>query len=138
THSEGYKSKLKASIVSTVPLARLATGIDLGRYLLLGRGDETTGGRAKYAIPAVRSAALIAAIYLDGGVDAARTFIVSIFGPLITSGGDQVAEASFTDDWKSALQEWLQANNKGLPVYQVSATEGPDHRKRFDVEVLVE
>ena len=138
THSEGYKSKIKASIVSTVSLAKLATGIDLGRYLLLGRGEEKTGGRAKYAILADCFEALIAAIYLDGGVDAARAFIVSIFGPLITSGGDQVAEASFTDDWKSALQEWLQANNKGLPVYQISATEGPDHRKRFDVEVLVE
>ncbi len=138
THSEGYKSKIKASIVSTVSLAKLASGIDLGRYLLLGRGEEKTGGRAKYAILADCFEALIAAIYLDGGVDAARAFIVSIFGPLITSGVDRVAEASFTEDWKSALQEWLQANNKGLPIYQISATEGPDHRKRFDVEVLVE
>lgn len=137
THSEGYKSKIKASIVSTASLAKLAAGIDLGRFLLLGRGEEKTGGRAKYAILADCFEALIAAIYLDGGVDAARTFIVSIFGPLITSGGDQVAEASFTDDWKSALQEWLQANNKGLPVYQMASTDGPDHRKRFDVEVLV-
>lgn len=137
THSEGYKSKIKASIVSTVSLAKLAGGIDLGRFLLLGRGEEKTGGRNKHAILADCFEALIAAVYLDGGIDAARTFIVSIFGPLITSGGDQVAEASFTDDWKSALQEWLQANNRGLPIYQVAAMDGPDHRKRFDVEVLV-
>ena len=137
THSEGYKSKIKASIVSTVSLAKLAGGIDLGRFLLLGRGEEKTGGRNKHAILADCFEALIASIYLDGGTDAARTFIVSIFGPLITSGGDQVAEASFTDDWKSALQEWLQANNRGLPMYQVAAVDGPDHRKRFDVEVLV-
>ncbi len=138
THSEGYKSKIKASIVSTASLARLAASIDLGRYLLLGRGEEKTGGRHKQAILADCFEALIAAIYLDGGVDAGRAFIVSIFGPLITSGGDQVAEASFTDDWKSALQEWLQANGRGLPVYQLASAEGPDHRKRFDVEVLVE
>jgi ribonuclease-3 len=138
THSEGYKSKIKASIVSTASLARLAAEIDLGQFVLLGRGEEKTGGRHKHAILADCFEALIAAVYLDGGTDAAREFIVSIFGPLITSGGDQVAEASFTDDWKSALQEWLQANNRGLPIYQLAATEGPDHRKRFDVEVLVD
>lgn len=137
THSEGYKSKIKASIVSTVSLARLAAGIDLGRYLMLGRGEEKTGGRGKNAILADSFEALIAAIYLDGGVDAAREFIASCFGPLIDSGGDRVAEASFTDDWKSELQEWLQAAGRGLPDYQVTAIEGPDHRRRFDVEVMV-
>lgn len=137
THSEGYKSKIKASIVSTVSLARLAASIDLGRYLMLGRGEEKTGGRGKNAILADSFEALIAAIYLDGGVDAAREFIVSCFRPLIDSGGDRVAEASFTEDWKSELQEWLQAAGRGLPDYQVTAIEGPDHRRRFDVEVLV-
>lgn len=137
THSEGYKSKVKASIVSTTSLAKLATSIDLGRYLLLGRGEEKTGGRHKYAILADCFEALIAAVYLDGGIDAARAFIVSLFGPLLTAGGTQVAEAEFTDDWKSALQEWLQANDRGLPVYKLASAEGPDHRKRFDVEVFV-
>ena len=137
THSEGYKSKIKASIVSTVSLARLALTIDLGRYLMLGRGEEKTGGRSKNAILADSFEALIAAIYLDGGIDAAQQFIVSCFGPLIDSGGDKVAEASFTDDWKSELQEWLQAGSRGLPDYRVTATEGPDHRRLFDVEVFV-
>ena len=137
THSEGYKSKIKASIVSTVSLARLALSIDLGRYLMLGRGEEKTGGRSKNAILADSFEALIAAIYLDGGIDAAQAFIVSCFGPLIDSGGDKVAEASFTDDWKSELQEWLQAATRGLPNYRVTATEGPDHRRVFDVEVFV-
>jgi ribonuclease-3 len=136
-HSEGYKSKVKAGIVSAVSLARLAGDIDLGRYVLLGRGEEKTGGRGKHAILADSFEALIAAIYLDGGVDAAQAFIVSRFGPLITSAGDQAAEASFTEDWKSALQEWLQAAGLGLPNYRLAAAEGPDHRKRFDVEVLV-
>jgi ribonuclease-3 len=137
THSEGYKSKVKASIVSSVSLTRLAANIDLGRYVLLGRGEEKTGGRRKHAILADSFEALIAAIYLDGGIEAARAFIVSIFGPLLAGAGDRAAEASFTEDWKSALQEWLQAAGLGLPIYRLAAVEGPDHRKRFDVEVLV-
>jgi len=137
THSEGYKSKIKASIVSTVSLARLAAGIDLGRYVLLGRGEEKTGGRAKNAILADSFEALLAAIYLDGGIDAARAFIVSCFGPLIDSGGDRVAEASFTEDWKSELQEYLQAEGRGRPDYQLTAVEGPDHRRLFNVDVMV-
>jgi ribonuclease-3 len=137
THSEGYKSKVKAGIVSAASLTRIAGEIDLGRFVLLGRGEEKTGGRHKHAILADSFEALIAAIYLDGGIDAARAFIVSRFGPLISAAGDQAAEATFTADWKSALQEWLQANGRGLPHYRLAAADGPDHRKRFDIEVLV-
>lgn len=137
THSEGYKSKVKAGIVSAASLTRLAEEIDLGRYVLLGRGEEKTGGRQKHAILADSYEALIAAIYLDGGIDAARAFIASEFGPLIANAGDRAAEATFTEDWKSALQEWLQANGRGLPHYRVAAAEGPDHRKRFEIEVVI-
>jgi ribonuclease III len=137
THSEGYKSKVKASIVSSVSLTRLATEIDLGRFVFLGRGEEKTGGRRKHAILADGFEAVIAAVYLDGGVEAARSFIISRFGPLIASAGDHADEAEFTEDWKSALQETMQAAGLGLPVYRLAAAEGPDHRKRFDVEVLV-
>jgi ribonuclease III len=137
THSEGYKSKVKASIVSSASLARLAEEIDLGRFVFLGRGEERTGGRQKHAILADGFEAVIAAVYLDGGVEAARTFILSRFAPLIEAAGDRAAEAIFTADWKSALQEWIQAAGLGLPVYRLAAAEGPDHRKRFDVEVLV-
>lgn len=137
THSEGYKSKVKAGIVSSASLTRLAEEIDLGRFVLLGRGEEKTGGRQKHAILADGFEALIAAIYLDGGIDAAREFIVSRFAPLIAAGGDQAADAKFTEDWKSALQEWLQAHAHGLPQYRVVAADGPDHRKRFEIEVLV-
>jgi ribonuclease-3 len=136
-HSEGYKSKVKAGIVSSASLARLADDINLGRFVLLGRGEEKTGGRQKHAILADSFEALIAAVYLDGGIDAARTFIASRFGPLIAIGGDQAADAIFTEDWKSALQEWLQANGRGLPTYRLAAADGPDHRKQFNVEVMV-
>jgi ribonuclease-3 len=120
-----------------VSLTRLAEHVDLGRFVLLGRGEEKTGGRSKRAILADSLEALIAAIYLDGGIDDARKFIVSAFGPLLAEAGDQAADATFTADWKSALQERLQADGLGLPVYRLASAEGPDHHKRFDVEVLV-
>lgn len=137
THSEGYKSKVKAGIVSAASLARLAEGMELGKFVLLGRGEEKTGGRQKHAILADSFEAVIAAIYLDGGIDAAREFILSRFEPLVRAAGDRAAEASFTEDWKSALQEQMQAAGRGLPHYRLVGADGPEHRKRFDVEVLV-
>jgi ribonuclease-3 len=136
-HSEGYKSKVKSGIVSAASLGRLAEEIGLGQFLLLGRGEEKTGGRQKQAILADSFEAVIAAIYLDGGIEVARSFIVSRLGPLVEAAGDRAADASFTRDWKSALQEWLQASGKGLPVYRVASADGPDHRKRFSVELYV-
>ncbi|HXT69951.1 MAG TPA: ribonuclease III [Vicinamibacterales bacterium] len=137
THSEGYKSKVKAGIVSAAALARLAEAMDLGHFVLLGRGEEKTGGRHKHAILADSFEAVIAAIYLDGGIDAAREFIFSRFEPLVKAAGDRAAEASFTEDWKSALQEQMQAAGRGLPHYRLVGADGPEHRKRFDVEVIV-
>jgi ribonuclease-3 len=137
THSEGYKSKVKAGIVSSAALARLAEEIGLGAFVLLGRGEEKTGGRQKQAILADSFEALIAAVYLDGGIEAAQEFILSMFTPLVASAGERAADASFTEDWKSAFQEWSQANGRGLPHYRLASVEGPDHRKRFNIEVLV-
>jgi ribonuclease III len=137
-HNEGQKSKLKASLVSSVSLGRLAAQLDLGEFLILGRGEEKTGGRFKPAIVADCYEALIAAIYLDGGIEPAREFIESQFKDLIEEAHRTGAEAAFTDDWKSALQEWLQSRGRGLPAYRLAAEVGPDHRKRFLVEVMVE
>lgn len=136
-HDEGHKSKIKASIVSTLSLGRLAEAIDLGRYVLLGRGEEKTGGRRKQAILADCYEALIAAIYLDGGVDAARAFIARQFAPLIAEARSIGSEASFTEDWKSELQEVLQSEGRGLPDYVPAGEEGPAHRRLFIVEVKV-
>ena len=137
-HNEGQKSKLKASLVSSAALARLAEAINLGQFLILGRGEEKTGGRRKHAIIADCYEALIAAIYLDGGVEPARGFIEREFADLIAEARRTGAAASFTDDWKSALQEWLQSRGRGLPAYRLAAELGPDHRKSFVVEVVVE
>lgn len=136
-HDEGHKSKIKASIVSTLSLGRLAESIDLGRFVLLGRGEEKTGGRRKQAILADCYEALIAAIYLDGGIEPARAFIARQFGPLIAEAREAGSEASFTEDWKSELQEVLQAGGRGLPEYVLSAEEGPAHRRVFIVDVRI-
>ena len=137
-HNEGQKSKLKASIVSAASLARLGERIDLGAFLILGRGEEKTGGRRKQALIADSYEALIAAIYLDGGIDPARAFIERQFAGLIVEARRTGAEAAFTEDYKSALQEWLQSRDRGLPSYRLAAEVGPPHRRRFEVEVLVE
>ena len=136
-HNEGQKSKLKASIVSATSLGRLGERIGLGDYLILGRGEEKTGGRQKLALVADGYEALIAAIYLDGGIEPVRAFIERQFDALIGEARRMGAHATFTEDYKSALQEWLQSHDRGLPVYRLAAEVGPAHRRRFEVEVLV-
>lgn len=136
-HNEGQKSKLKASIVSSAALAKLAEKIGLGQFLILGRGEEKTGGRLKHALIADCYEALIAAIHLDGGIEPARAFIQRQFAELIEEARRTGAHTAFTEDYKSALQEWLQSHDRGLPVYRLAAESGPAHRRTFQVEVLV-
>ena len=136
-HNEGQKSKLKASLVSATSLGRLGDRIRLGDYLILGRGEEKTGGRRKQALIADCYEALIAAIYLDGGIEPTRAFIERQFGSLIEEARRTGAHAAFTEDYKSALQEWLQSTDRGLPVYRLASEAGPAHRRHFEVEVLV-
>lgn len=133
-YSEGQKSKIKSALVSTTALAELAQRLELGGHMILGRGEEKTGGRAKQALLADTCEALIAAIFLDGGLDAARQFI-------LRESNDGIEEARRPDyfgrDYKSLLQEQLQALGRPLPTYRVAGAIGPDHRKLFRVEVLV-
>jgi len=136
-HNEGQKSKLKASIVSAASLARLGEKINLGEFLILGRGEEKTGGRRKLALIADCYEALIAAIYIDGGIEPAKTFIERQFARLIQEARRTGAHATFTEDYKSALQEWLQSHDRGLPAYRLAGEIGPAHRRLFDVEVVV-
>lgn len=133
-YDEGRKSKIKAALVSAPTLARLARALDLGGYLILGRGEEKTGGRRKLALAANAFEALIAAIYLDGGIEPARAFIEREYRPLI----DEIKQSEFlSPDYKSALQEYLQASNLPLPRYRVAGESGPDHRKVFQVELII-
>ena len=131
---EGEKSKTKASMVSTFALARQAERLHLGDHLLLGRGEEKTGGRRKQALLADTYEALIAAVYLDGGIDAARAFIRREFHALLDAARRHGAGGQ---DYKSGLQEVVQARSQPLPEYRLVGTFGPDHEKRFEVEVLV-
>jgi len=135
-HNEGQKSKLKASIVSAISLARLAEKLGIGEFLILGRGEEKTGGRRKHAIIADCYEALIAAIYLDGGIEPARGFIERQFEDLIGEARRSGAHEAFTEDYKSALQERLQREGKGLPLYRLTAELGPPHHRRFHVDVV--
>jgi len=132
---EGEKSKTKAALVSTTTLARQAERLNLGEHLLLGRGEEKTGGRRKQALLADGYEALIAAIYLDGGIEHVRAFIVREFAPLLSEVQQHGIAGS--QDYKSALQELLQARDQPLPEYRLVGTMGPDHRKLFQVEVVV-
>jgi ribonuclease-3 len=132
-YNEGQKSKIKASIVSTQSLARHAEALQLGEHLILGRGEEKTGGRFKQALLADAYEALIAGIYLDGGLDAAAAFLLREMKEAIDAG----AEPNFSRDYKSMLQERLQAMGHPLPEYRLSGESGPDHRKLFVIEVVV-
>ncbi|HEY8550762.1 MAG TPA: ribonuclease III [Vicinamibacterales bacterium] len=134
---EGEKSKIKASLVSTTSLARVAEELGLGEHLLLGRGEEKTGGRRKPALLADACEALIAAVYLDGGLEAARELVRRELWERASIGDARGAEAGSTGDYKSALQEALQAAARGLPEYRIVAERGPDHDKVFEVEVRV-
>ena len=133
TYTEGQKSKIKAAVVSTQSLARQAELIRLGEHLILGRGEEKTGGRFKQALLADAYEALIAAIFLDGGLDAAGAFLRRELKEAIDAGSAQ----TYAPDYKSTLQERLQALGHPLPEYRLSGSEGPDHRKIFNIEVVV-
>lgn len=135
-YDEGRKSKARAQLVSSATLAELGDGLRLGDHLLLGRGEEKTGGRRKRSLIADAFEAVVGAIYLDGGFEAAAEFLERAFRPLLERVRRDGVTAG-TRDHKSALQEWLQARARPLPAYRLAHTTGPDHRKEFAVELLV-
>ena len=135
---EGQLSKLKAHLVSAGHLVKVATILDLGKFLRLGRGEERSGGRAKSALLSDALEAVIAAMYLDSGLEKARSFVIGhILGPeldrIATEGDGEFSLA----DYKSALQELLQSTGRSQPVYVTVKEEGPDHRKTFTVEARI-
>lgn len=134
TLSEGPLSKMRAYTVSAVNLHHLAQRLGIGHYLLLNRGEEKTGGREKVALQVDAYEALIAAVYLDGGVEAANRFIRREFGPTIT----EIDPADLTPmDYKTSLQERLQSLGLPTPRYEILERQGPDHRRVFQVALTV-
>ncbi len=132
-HSEGNLSKLRASIVNEQPLAKLAEIFHIGDYLLLGKGEESSGGRTKSSILANTIEAIIAAIYLDGGYEKVLSFINEVFHPLI----NEWMEDPFYHDYKTSLQEISQGRFKVIPKYNLIHQYGPDHDKIFQIQVSI-
>jgi len=134
--SEGALSKLKATLVSEAPLASAARRLDLGARLKLGRGEELSNGRDKASLLADAFEAIIAAIYLDGGLEASRNFTIEALTDELRQI-DVLQEKPGRDDYKTRFQEWCQKRYELLPRYVIVRETGPDHQKLFEVEVRV-
>jgi len=131
--TEGQLSKSRARIVNAHSLEIAARGLHLGEHLRLGRGEEKTGGRDKPALLADAFEAIVAAMYLDGGLGPARDLLKRTVFEQALEDGDRISES----DRKSALQEFLQAKGDQPAEYRLAGETGPDHQKTFRVEVWV-
>ncbi|MBQ0984466.1 ribonuclease III [Streptomyces sp. F63] len=129
---EGQLAKLRAAVVNSRALAEVSRGLDLGSFIRLGRGEEGTGGRDKASILADTLEAVIGAVYLDQGLDAAAELVHRLFDPLIEKSSNLGAGL----DWKTSLQELTATEGLGVPEYLVSET-GPDHEKTFTAAARV-
>ncbi len=130
---EGEMTKLRAALVKRDTLARLATTISLSDYLYLGKGEEASGGRSKKANLASALEALIAAVFLDQSPATTRDFILRLFQEELARVINQGGIANY----KSQLQELLQSRGQTPPVYYLVEASGPDHERRFTIEVRV-
>jgi ribonuclease-3 len=130
---EGELSKLRSMVVSEASLARLAEGLELGRHLRLGRGEEQTGGRRKASILSDALEALVGAVFLDGGFPAADSVVRRLLAPLMTDA----EEGELDRDHKTRLQELAQGQWRIAPRYEVVDERGPDHAKVFTVAVML-
>jgi ribonuclease-3 len=132
--SEGQLSKSRARLVNAHSLHDAASRVRLGEHLRLGRGEEKTGGREKPALLADAFEAVVAAVYLDGGLAPARKMLKRLlFEQALEERGERIADS----DRKSALQEFLQGQGRPPAEYRLSAESGPDHQKIFQVEVWI-
>jgi ribonuclease-3 len=131
---EGELTRLKSLLVSEAVLAQQAMSMGLGDFLLLGPGEEDSGGRERPSILSDAFEALIGAIYMDSGLDAARGFV----SEWLLSDVEKIISAQDFENYKSALQECVQSEYHTHPRYRVCAEKGPDHCKVFSVEVLID
>jgi ribonuclease III len=130
--SEGRLAKLRAAVVNARALAQVARTIGLGEHVKLGRGEEATGGRNKSSILSDTVEAVIGAVYLSGGFEAARGVVHLLFDPLMETAAGLGAGL----DWKTSLQELAAEHALGVPEYVIT-DEGPDHAKTFTAQVRV-
>lgn len=132
-YDEGKLSRLRAGIVNEKQLAQLAQELQLGVALHLGKGEDLSGGRQKPSLLANAYEAVLAAVYLDGGLDATLRMVETHFSRLFSE--DEDPPQALDKDFKTQLQEAVQSREKTVPQYQLEAEEGPDHNKRFHVSV---
>ena len=130
---EGFLTKVRAALVYTQQLSIFARQIELGPALLLGRGESNAGGRNRDAILCDAFEAMIAAIYLECGLQTVKDFII----PLLESESEEILRSHSEEDVKSRLQEWAQAQGYAAPSYVLVDEYGPDHDKRFVVVAMV-
>jgi ribonuclease-3 len=133
--TEGELSRMKHRLVSAPTLARAAERLGVGQYLRVGRGEEKSGGRLKRALLADSFEALLAAVFVDGELASAARFVHHALGEELERVNPERAAAA---DFKTLLQERLQANHKSAPQYEVVDTAGPPHRRTFHVELTWE
>lgn len=131
--SEGYLTRARAAVVRKETLALVAGELGIGDCLILGKGEESTGGRRKPGNLANALEAVIGAAYLDQGYNAARTLVLKHLGPRLELALDH----EFAANHKATLQEYLQAQDEPLPRYRTVSITGPDHKKHFTVQVLL-
>ncbi len=136
---EGQLSKVRAHLVSAGHLVEVASRLDLGAYLRLGRGEERSGGRSKAALLANTLEAVLAALFLDGGLEPARRFVLqAILAPALERLQPEAGMGFPISDHKSSLQELMQAQGLPQPRYVTVEEHGPDHKKTFTVEVRIQ
>jgi ribonuclease-3 len=128
--AEGDKTRIRARLVSTPTLVAVARSFDVGALIRMSAGEEKNDGRSHDKVQEDAVEALIAAVYLDGGIEAARGVVGRLFEPRLNEG------SLATKDAKGALQEFLQARGLGLPSYEIESLEGPQHRQRHRVKCL--
>jgi ribonuclease-3 len=133
---EGELTRIRAQLVSRKHMAEVAQAIGLGSYLRLSRGEERGGLRNKSTVLSDSMEAVLAALFLDGGLEPVRVFVRRyVMGEAAEELARELRSGAALGNYKSALQERLQAARAGMPVYRVKSESGPDHRKRFLVEV---
>ncbi|HUX46253.1 MAG TPA: ribonuclease III [Terracidiphilus sp.] len=134
--SEGELTRVRAQLVSRQHMAEVAAAVGLGDHLRLSRGEDRSGLRGKSTVLSNSMEAVLGALYLDGGLDPVRAFIRRfVMGEAADLLAEELRSGAALGNYKSALQEHLQAAKAGAPVYTVKSESGPDHRKRFMVEV---
>jgi ribonuclease-3 len=130
--SEGALARRLAELARKETIARVAQSLDFGRHLVISRGEEDSGGRTNPSLLADACEAVIGALYLDGGLAAAKAFVERHWRPLLAE------DVRPPKDAKTALQEWAQGAGLPLPLYRITGSEGPPHDPVFAVEVAVE